>query len=204
MSKKNIVLRVITNTYVKNILLMLVIFVALIFIVLFALNSYTKHNESVAVPSVKGLQVEDAIGILRSSNLNYEIVDSIYQAEGTPGSILEQIPKADSKVKKERSIYLIIKAKSQQLVEIPSLEDFSRRQAEAQLNALGFTRIVVEEVPSAYKGIVLSVSYKGKTLLPRQKVPKGAALKMTVGAGGEEESDSTSETTPAIDKSFFE
>lgn len=205
MEKKNIIKRLLSNVYVKNILLILVVFVVLIFCVLFGLHIYTKHNESITVPSVKGLQVEEAASILNAAHLEYDIIDSIYQTGGVPGAILEQVPKADSKVKKGRSIYLQIQAKNQQLVEIPSLEDYSQRQAEAQLNALGFNKIVIDEVPSAYKGIVLSISYKGKTLTPKQKVPKGAVLRMTVGAGGVIENDSTSEEEePVIDKSFFE
>lgn len=204
MEKKNIVKKLLSNIYVKNILLIFVIFVALVLCVLFGLNLYTKHNESITVPSVKGLQIEEAASILNAAHLEYDIIDSIYQTGGTPGAILEQVPKADSKVKKGRSIYLQIQAKNQQMIEIPLLEDYSQRQAEAQLNALGFNKIVVEEVPSAYKGIVLSVSYKGKVLTVGQKVPKGSVLRMIVGAGGEIQSDSIIDEEPIVDKSFFE
>lgn len=205
MEKKSIVKKIIGNIYVKNILLIFVTFVLLVALVLIGLNIFTKHNEAVNVPSVKGLQVEDAASILGAAELEYDVVDSIYQTGGTPGAILEQVPKASSKVKKGRSIYLIIQAKNQQLVEIPSLQDYSQRQAEAQLNALGFNNVIIEEIPSAYKGIVLSISYKGKTLTPGQKVPKGSMLRMIVGAGGESTRDSVSiDETPSVDKSFFE
>lgn len=197
--------KIFSNVYVKNALLIFAVFIALIICVLFGLNIYTKHSESVTVPSVKDLQVEDAAGILNAADLEYDIIDSLYQPGGTPGSILEQVPKAGSKVKKGRPIYLIVQAKKQQLVEIPLLEDYSQRQAEAQLNALGFNKIIVEEAPSSFKGIVLSVSYKGQILRAGQKVPKGSVLRMVVGAGGVVQSDSTNdEENPTIDQSFFE
>lgn len=183
---------------------MVAIAIALVIVVLIVLNFYTKHNESIKVPSVKGLQVQEAASILNSSDLQYEISDSVYQAEGAPGSVIEQVPVGESNVKKGRTVFLIVKARGIQMVAIPELKDFSRRQAEAQLNSLGFTKITIQEVPAAYKGLVISVSYKGKELVPGQKIPKGSPLKLTVGAGGENlEEDSTSENQ-AVEKPFFE
>lgn len=207
MKKENIILRLLKNIYVKNILMMIGAFVGLVIIILFLLNFYTKHNESITVPTVKGLQVQEAAGILESSDLRYEISDSIFQAEGAPGSIIEQIPKEQSKVKKGRTVFLVIKAKGVQLVSVPELKDYSRRQAEAQLASLGFNKVTIQEVPAAYKGLVISISYRGKQLTPNQKIPKGSPLVMTVGAGGDiSEGDSISEESDSqdIEKSFFE
>lgn len=207
MKKENIILRLLKNIYVKNMLMMIGAFVGLVIIVLFLLNFYTKHNESITVPTVKGLQVQEAAGILESSDLRYEISDSIFQAEGAPGSIIEQIPKEQSKVKKGRTVFLVIKAKGVQLVSVPELKDYSRRQAEAQLASLGFNKVTIQEVPAAYKGLVISISYRGKQLTPNQKIPKGSPLVMTVGAGGDiSEGDSISEQSDSqdIEKSFFE
>lgn len=179
--------------------------VALIVVVLIALNFYTKHNESITVPSVKGLQAEEAMNILRSSDLGYEISDSVYQAEGVPGSVIEQVPLGESNVKKGRTVFLIVKARGVQMVPIPELKDFSRRQAEAQLNSLGFTKITIEEVPAAYKGLVISLSYRGKEVSAGQKIPKGASLVLTVGGGGgdTQPADSAAESQP-VEESFFE
>ncbi len=207
MKKENIIFRLLKNIYVKNVLMMIGAFVGLVIIVLFLLNFYTKHNESITVPTVKGLQVQDAAGILESADLRYEISDSIFQAEGAPGSIIEQIPKEQSKVKKGRTVFLVIKAKGVQLVSVPELKDYSRRQAEAQLASLGFNKVTIQEVPAAYKGLVISISYRGKQLTPNQKIPKGSPLVMTVGAGGDiSEGDSISEQSDSqdIEKSFFE
>lgn len=204
MKKKNIIIRFLTSIYVKNILLMVAVFLILVAIVLFALNRYTLHDKSITVPSVKGLQMEEAGSILSSSHLRYEISDSIFQTGGTPGAVLEQVPKGESKVKEGRTVYLTVQAKGVQMVPVPELKDYSRRQAEAQLNSLGFSKIYVEEVPSPYAGIVISVSYKGLELRPNQKVPNNATLKMVVGAGGESLDDSTEVSKTNIEESFFE
>lgn len=202
--KENILIRLLKNIYVKNILLIFLTGIVLIVFVLFFLNIYTKHDQSVNVPAVKGLQVEEAGGILTSSNLQYEIIDSIFQTGGTPGAIIEQIPKEQSKVKQGRTVFLIIQAKGVQMVPIPELKDYSRRQAEAQLNSLGFDKIIIDEVPSAYAGIVISLSYKGQEIKPNQKIPKGSPLRMTVGAGGEPLDDSIPDTKNNIEGTFFE
>lgn len=206
--KKNIILRILTSPITINLFMMVGVFFILIIITLFGLKIYTKHNESIPVPSVKGLQVNDAVGILRTKDLSCEVIDSLYTMNGIPGAILEQIPKENSKVKKGRTIYLTIQAKSQQMISIPSLKDYSRRQAEAQLNSLGFTNIVVVEVPAQFKGLVIRLEYKGSPIEPGEKIPKGSTIRMIVGGNGSEDSDmdegsTSTQQSPVVDQSFF-
>lgn len=209
MKKKNLLVRFFSNIYVKNILLMGVVSVVLIAIVLYALNSYTKHNESIVVPSLKGLQVDDAKGILAAAGLEYEVIDSVYESSGVAGSILEQIPEGDSNVKKGRTVFLIIQAKAKQLVSIPPLKDYSTRQAQALLASLGFKNITIKEVPSAYAGVVISVLYRGKEVTPDLKIPKGSPIVLEVGMGGSGNNDSIQtdeepDNSQNIEQSFFE
>lgn len=178
------------NIYVRNIILIIIVASGLIAITLFCLNKYTRHNETIEVPDLKGLQIQDAASIISSSNLRYEVVDSVYNQEGIPGAIVEQIPLGKSHVKEGRTIYLTIQAKTEQLVSIPDLEDASLRQAESLLKSLGFNRINIEKVPSQYQDLVFGVVYKGITVKPGQKIPKNSILTLRVGDGGVS-SDST-------------
>lgn len=191
------------NIYIKNLALMAGIFTVLILILILGLNIYTRHNDSIEVPDLAGLQISDADAIISSADLNYEIVDSIYKKDGAPGSILEQIPLAKSKVKQGRTIYLTIQAKEEPLVAIPDLADTSQRQAEARLNALGFTRIIIKEVPSEYQGLVYGVEHKGLIIMPGQKVPKSAPLTLRVGSGVGSETDSVAEEEPIAEAETF-
>lgn len=172
------------NIYVRNIILIIIVASGLIAITLFCLNKYTRHNETIEVPDLKGLQIQDAASIISSSNLRYEVVDSVYNQEGIPGAIVEQIPLGKSHVKEGRTIYLTIQAKTEQLVSIPDLEDASLRQAESLLKSLGFNRINIEKVPSQYQDLVFGVVYKGITVKPGQKIPKNSILTLRVGDGG--------------------
>lgn len=162
---------------------MAVLVLVIVFGTLYWLKGYTRHDQKVTVPALKGLQVEEAAAILHSAKLRYEVVDSIYEKRGVPGAVLEQVPFENSTVKEDRTVYLIVQAKAEQLVSIPDLADYSQRQAESLLNALGFTNIKIEQVSSDYKGLVISVEYKGVQLVEGQKIPKGSVLLMKVGDG---------------------
>lgn len=190
--------KIITNIYVRNIIIMIILAVALIGITTFSLNRYTRHDQSIEVPDLKGLQVQDAASIVTSANLRYEVVDSVYNEDGVPGAIVEQIPEGKSHVKEGRTIYLTVQARSEQLVAMPELEDASLRQAEALLKALGFSRINIEKVPSQYQDLVFGVTYKGVTVKAGQKIPKNSILTLRVGDGGE------SADSASIDSATFE
>lgn len=179
----NFLKKAITNTYVRNIAAMILIAMVLIGITLFFVNKYTRHNEAIEVPDLKGLQIEDAAALISAKHLKYEIVDSLFQKNGVPGSILEQIPSGKSSVKHGRTIYLTVQARNEPLVAIPDLEDASLRQAETLLNALGITQINIVSVPSEFQDLVYGVEYKGAPLKGGQKIPKGSTVTLKVGNG---------------------
>ncbi len=163
--------------------MIILIAVVLLISTLLFLNVYTRHDQNVKVPKLAGLQVEEANAILKSKGLHIEIIDSIYQKDAVPGAIIEQVPEANSNVKKGRAIYVSIYAKTPQQVALPELVDYSLRQAQALLVSMGFTQLAIEEVPSDYAGLVMGVEYRGRRLEPNEKVPVGSPLKLIVGNG---------------------
>lgn len=167
----------------KNLLMIILTAIVLLVLTLLFLNVYTRHDQNVKVPILAGLQVEEANAILRSKGLHIEIIDSVYQKDAVPGAIIEQVPEANSNVKKGRAIYVSIDAKSPAEVSLPELVDYSLRQAQALLVSMGFTQLAIEEVPSEYAGLVMGVEYRGRRLGPNEKIPVGAPLKLIVGNG---------------------
>ena len=122
-----------------NLIAMVAVVIASIFGVLEWLDSYTRHGESILVPNVKGLPLQQAKEEMIQKDLEVLVVDSNYVKEMPAGSVLEQNPDGDSKVKKGRTVYLIINTNSIPKVTIPDIIDNSSyRQAEARLRALGF------------------------------------------------------------------
>lgn len=201
---KSFISSLLSNSLIRTLVLMAIISGALVALFLFGLSVYTKHGESVTVPSVVGMQETEAAKVLKAASLRYEIVEFVYLTDGTPGAVIDQIPEENSKVKKDRVVFLRAQATDVEMITIPSLKDFSQRQAIATLNSLGFMKVKVEEVPSAYKGLVIDVKHKGKSVQINDKLPKGDALTLVVGAGGEVVIDSLIDIIPHVDESYFD
>lgn len=180
MNKKKAIIPFFKNPIIRNLAMIIVTGVILILVTLLFLHFYTRHGQNIVVPKLDGLQVNEASTILNAKGLSIEIVDSIYNRNAVPGSIMDQSPKANNKVKEGRSIYVTIFSKNPQQIAVPGLVDYSSRQALALLNSLGFTQISIEHVPSEFSGLVMAVEYKGKPLTPDEKIPAGSSLNLVV------------------------
>ena len=168
----------------KHILLLLIVVVALFAGLIFWLEDYTRHGEQKLVPNVIDLTEENAATLILSRELNYEIVDSVYKTGAMPGAVVDQDPKADSFVKKERKIYLIINAKAAQMTPLPEVVDLSIRQAQALLMGADFKIKEVVYKPSDYRDLVLEVLYNGKKVEAGEDIPTFSELTLYVGDGG--------------------
>jgi len=126
-----------SNAYVRNIIIAIVVFTAIIFGSKWFLSYITRHGESAPVPDFKGLHVDDARYIARENNLRIEVSDSIFTSNALPGTVLEQQPQAQTHVKKNRMIYLTINCISPKKIEVPNVVGYSLRQAKAVLGGKG-------------------------------------------------------------------
>lgn len=81
---KDFLVKLIKNPYVLNLLLAVVVACALVFGALKWLDSYTRHNEAVVVPDVKGLGMEEAAEFFKNSNLRYNVIDSVFSKDENP------------------------------------------------------------------------------------------------------------------------
>jgi beta-lactam-binding protein with PASTA domain len=196
-----------------NLIAMVAVVIASIFGVLEWLDSYTRHGESILVPNVKGLPLQQAKEEMIQKDLEVLVVDSNYVKEMPAGSVLEQNPDGDSKVKKGRTVYLIINTNSIPKVTIPDIIDNSSyRQAEARLRALGF-KMTEPELIEGEKDWVYAVEYNVQNLSAGDKIPRESVLTLRIGAGEDGlENDSIQASLPAnqpkddkptIDKSWF-
>ena len=197
-----------------NLIAMIAVVIASIFGVLEWLDSYTRHGESILVPSVKGLPLQQAREELEQKDLRVLVTDSNYVKEMPAGSILEQNPEGNSKVKKGRTVYLIINTNNAPKVTIPDIVDNSSfRQAEARLRALGFKMTEPERIDGE-KDWVYAIKYNGQSLSAGDKIPRESYLTLCIGAGEDELANDSiqavlqpttpkEEEKPTIDKSWF-
>lgn len=168
---------------ISAIISILIVDILLLVIASFGLGWFTNHNQYQIVPELKGMNVAEAAAKLRQSNLVLEISDSIFEASTSPGNIIIQTPKAGSKIKNNRTIYVTIRSFSTQQVSIPSIVDLSLRQGMSMLQAAGFKNIAVEKIPSEYSDLIYDLKMNGLSLSPGDKVPVNANLTILVGDG---------------------
>lgn len=171
------------------------------------LNSYTRHNDATQLPSVKYMPIDEATHILQRHGLRYEIIDSIYNENATPGIVMEQIPAPDSKVKEGRVIYLTINAFTPRTIRVPHLINTSVRQAKAQLASVGFKNIEIQYKESPYKDLVLDIKQNGQSVVGGEQVAASTTIVLVVGEGESSDntaaSDSISQEEIIVEDDFF-
>ncbi|WP_294534816.1 PASTA domain-containing protein [uncultured Bacteroides sp.] len=174
-----------------NIVAMVVVGIGFIFGVLEWLDVYTRHGETVTVPNVREMTVEEAEKAFRQEGLVCVISDTRYVKNLAAGIVLDMKPNAGEKVKEGRTIYLTINTREVPLRAVPDVADNSSfRQAEAKLQSVGFKLTEVQLIPGE-KDWVYGVKYQDRELSAGEKVPVGAALTLIVGDGlGELSGDS--------------
>lgn len=169
-----------------HLLLIIITFFVILYATLFAIDSFTGHGIYANVPNVKGKTLTEAIVELKNAGFKWEVTDSTYSDTYKPGAVIEQEPKADSRVKPLRTIYLTMNAVTPRMVTVPMVVDMSYRQGMAMLEGLGFKDIRVETIFSPYKDLILDVKANGKPLKAGIRLPLNAKIEISVGNGLEE------------------
>ncbi len=171
------------HLWLKQLLWMLVVSIGIIIVVFVVIKVYARQGDEYELPDVEGI----ALAELQADNpleLSYVVLDSIYQP-GKPGDVvIMQTPKAGTKIKKGRKVYITITAISPDNVSVPGLEDITLRQA---VNLLEHADLAVGKITFVESPFttVLSASYKGTLLSKGDEIPMGASIDLTVGKGEE-------------------
>ena len=168
---------------IKNILAAGILVAALVWLTFRGINKYTEHGITETVPDLRGAYVEEAEILLKSQGLYHQVIDSVYMRDKRLGTIIEQTPKPNSIMKRNRPVYLIVNSREIRQVPLPAINDFSSRQAEAMLNANGINVESIQYAPSEYKDLVIAVKYKGENVQAGAKIPQGESVVLIVGRG---------------------
>lgn len=173
-----------SKSLTKQIFLMVSVVFIVFFLVYNSLMIYTKHNRYIEVPNLSGLNLDDAIDVLKKNRLKYEVLDSSKFFVEIPNySIISQIPLEKELVKKNRKIYLNVNPRNFQKVSLPNVIQITKRNAESILTALGFQVLEYNYVDDIGKDMVLDVLYEGEKILPGQKIPMNSGLSLILGNG---------------------
>lgn len=172
------------RSVIAHIFMMIVLIAGLIlFFFYLYLPGLTRHGESITVPNLEGMHLDEMDKFLGTRNLRFEVADSGYASDYPALTILKQFPKAGEYVKEKRKIYLTVKAKVPQAVRMPDLLDGSLKNAELVLRSYGLIRGEISYVPDLAQNAVLRQFYNGEEIEPGILLPKGSVIDLEVGDG---------------------
>lgn len=180
--------------------------VALLLLILLSLKYYTRHGQSQNVPNVVEMRSDKAMRLLESEGLIPVIVDSVFVENFPKLGIVDQNPDADSKVKKDRKIYLIVNSLDVPMVDMPDIAGKSSlRQARNQLAVVGLRIGSIIEKPdptvkTEFDQPVLEQLFDDERILPGTPVKKFSEIDLVVGKMIESRDSSSIETME--DKEF--
>ncbi|HAZ93906.1 MAG: PASTA domain-containing protein [Chitinophagaceae bacterium] len=166
-----------------NLLVALFLGALIIFGFLQTLSLITKHGEYLTVPKVTHLKTSEAIKLLESKGFAVEIQDSIYTDTAKMGVVIKQLPDANSTVKVNRTVLLIVNRVTMPLVEMPDLQGKSLNYAMEILNRSHLTLGDTSFRPDFMLGSVLEQHFKGSIIQPGAKIKWGSKIDLVIGGG---------------------
>jgi len=172
-----------SGAFYKNLGLSIIIAVVLVWIILQSLSLYTNHGEEIEVPNLYGLSLEEGTNLIEETKLRHTIYDSVYNSGLPAGCILDQSPKANALVKRNRNIFLTINSLKPEQIRFPNLIDNSFRQAYEILVTNGFKIGKLKYVDYDYYNLVLHPEFKGDSIKQGDLIDKGSRIDLVLGKG---------------------
>ncbi|MEG0795835.1 MAG: PASTA domain-containing protein [Odoribacter sp.] len=172
-----------TKFILLNLAVALILLSGISVYVLSRLDNYTQHGHFISVPAFYDLMPAEALELAERYKLRAEIIDSLYDEEARPGSVLEQNPSIGSSVKENRLIHLTINARNPEKVIFPNLQNAAYRQTLQTLEARGFKIGKIIYVPSEFQNLVINLQHDNEIIIPGTPLPKGSTIDILLGSG---------------------
>ena len=156
--------------------------IALVVIIIFEtiiMPMYTRHNTGLYLVDVHGKPLSEAIAMIEAEDFRAMISDTMYTNKVAAGVVVDQYPKPNMKVKKGRTVHLIIST-SEKLVTIPNLIGLSYRSAEITLQQTG---LQIDTVYSEYNPEYPNGTVAWQYPKANNTMKKGLGIQITVSKG---------------------
>ncbi|MBQ9473731.1 MAG: PASTA domain-containing protein [Bacteroidales bacterium] len=175
MAKKN------RHPLVSTLLIMLIVTVGIVIIALLVLKLYTRQGKEYELPQLVGSHI-DSCGDTEAA-IHFVIIDSLYNEDQPGGFILTQEPKAGTRIKKGRKVYVSVTAYTPGDVLMPDLcNGPGLSSAISQLYSMGLQGGKLKFVEGD-ANLILSQSVGGKVIEKDTPVKAGTPIDLTVGMG---------------------
>ena len=171
-----------SRVFLKHLILAFILISVIISITLLRLKSYTRHGESYPVPNFSGLTIDEIESVAEQNDIEFEIIDSIHFDGAQPGVVVEQVPEAGFKVKRNRIVYLTINSTVPEKVILPKLTDISFRQAQALIENCGIVLGTITYQPSEYNNLVLKIEQNSREIKEGDIILKGSSVDLIIGS----------------------
>lgn len=171
-----------TKSFGYTLLMAVASVIAIVLIAFFSLSYYTDHGSGIPVPKLKGMNIDKAIALLEDQGFDYQ-VDSVYQGDQPPGTVIEQDPDEGTNVKEHRKIYLTMVTIQAPVVALPDIEQTPYISAANTLANYGLKVGDTIYRADIARDIVLAVTLGGQVIKPGTKIPKGSRLDLVLGDG---------------------
>ena len=174
--------------FIRTIILMGIIGIALVFGLKALLAYTTNHDQKIVVPDLKKMSLADTETTLSNLSLNFVIQDSAsYNPDYPPKSVIDQDPEAGDFVKDGRKIYLTLNPSNYKKIAIPDLLNKTKRQVETHLKSIGFKIGKYQYIPDLGRDVVRKMKFKGKEIEMGDLVPKNSSIDLVLGDGSKSE-----------------
>ncbi|UNY98971.1 PASTA domain-containing protein [Zhouia spongiae] len=175
---------VVSKTFLKQLLLALIVLVVVVFGIMQWLKISTNHGEYIEVPDLSKKTINEVQMTLEKVKLNYLVLDSTnYNPSFPTKSVIEQNPPAGNKVKEGRKIYLTINPSGYRKVSVPKVVQETLRTATSIIKAVGLEVGEVTYVDNIGKDMVLGIKFEGKEIEPGTLLPKTSKIDLICGNG---------------------
>jgi beta-lactam-binding protein with PASTA domain len=171
-----------TKDFRKTILLAIGSVIVVTLIAFYSLDFYTRHDSGVPVPKLTGMQINNALNLLKQQGFGVSI-DSVYVLDQAPGTVVEQDPDAGTEVKENRVIYLKIVKNQAPPVALPDIMDAPYISAVATISNYGLKVGDTTYRSDIARDHVLEVRFAGEIIQPGTKIPKGSKIDLVLGDG---------------------
>ena len=109
-------------TFIKQAIKAILIATIFLVILLYGLGWHTRQGRFIEVPDLNQQTIDQVMKVLDDANLRYEVIDSAnYNPNFEPFAVIEHLPKAGEKVKKDRKIYLTLNPSNYREISVPGL-----------------------------------------------------------------------------------
>ena len=173
----------------RNLGLIALFLIGVLLAVMLWLRWYTHHGQSLVLPDYVGEELSAAVMDAIQNSFDITVVDSVFMVGKDGGIIIDQNPKADSKVKQKRKIYVTVtKSTADQIPmgRLPVLygKSYDRKKKELKQGFEINTKVVGRKYDPGAPEHILEVIYDGQTIVSSDilkndvLIDKGGTLEM--------------------------